>query len=234
MSEGPRLPHAKAASVAAALFEKWELTSLLADHSAACVVVGSVRRRLEEVGDLEIIAPLPAGWESRKLAAADDPLFRRINATMSNPWTDEANGLFVTERITTEPGGPDPIGQAVRGLKPGFLAASLIVEPWDGVSIPVQVYRYSPDNRGWLLIERTGPRDFGMWFLGQWKRRFGIPLGDAGRPASVKGHLIDVASKVVSVPTEEEAFRLAGIQPVPPERRDAFMQHLQSAREAQR
>jgi len=231
MSEGPRLPHAKASAVAAALFEKWDLSGLLPDHSAACVVVGSVRRRRDEVGDLEIVAPVPPAAPGRKLTSADDPLFRRINASMSNPWVDESNALFFA---TASDAGPEPIGTAVRGLKPGFLACSLIIRPWPDVEIPCQIFRYTPDNRGWLLIDRTGPRDFGIWFLWRWKVRYGIPVADEQRRASVDGHLVDAGGNVISVPTEQEAFRLAGVPYVPPEQRDTFMARQQAAREALR
>lgn len=232
MSEGPRLPYAKAAAVAEALFEKWDLSGLRPDHQPTCVVVGSVRRRRDEVGDLEIVAPLPVGWQTRKLTPADDPLFRRIDATMQNRYVDESNALFYA-RSNETPAAP-PIGTAVRGLKPGFLACSLILRPWEGTEIPCQVYRYTPDNRGWLLIERTGPRDFGIWFLWRWKVRFGIPVADESRRASIDNHLVDAGGKVVSVATEEEAFRLAGERFVPAEERDAFVMRQQVSREVLR
>lgn len=234
MSEGPRLPHAKASSVAEAIFSKWELSGLLPDHSAACLAVGSVRRKRDEVGDLEIIAPLPVGWQTRKLTAADDPLFRRINSTMSNPYRDGSMSSLFSVPKDDLPGGNGVMGTAVRGLKPGFLACSLILRPWAGIEIPCQVYRYTPDNRGWLLIERTGPRDFGIWFLWRWKVRFGIPVADEGRRASIDNHLVDATGKVVSVPNEQEAFRLAGERYVPPEERDAFMARQQVSREVLR
>lgn len=234
MSEGPRLPRSKAISVAEALFAKWDLWAELADRSAACRVVGSVRRRRDEVGDLEIVAPLPVGWQTRKLTPADDPLFRRINATMSNPYRDGSMASLFAEPRSDLPGAECVIGTAVRGLKPGFLACSLLLRPWKGIEIPCQVYRYTPDNRGWLLIERTGPRDFGVWFLWRWKVRFGIPVADETRRASINNHLVDAGGKVVSVATEEEAFRLAGERFVPAEERDAFVMRQQVSREVLR
>ncbi|MFN0133449.1 MAG: hypothetical protein ACKVW3_13095 [Phycisphaerales bacterium] len=181
MSEGPRLPLTTASKVAQVLFERWELSGLLPDHSAANLVVGSVRRRRDEVGDIELAAPLPGGWETRKLSPSDDPLFRRINETMSNPWRDESTPLFGAQQTVPD----QPLGYAVRGLKPGFLACSLVLRTRIGIELPCQIYRYTPKNRGWLLIERTGPRDFGKWFLWRWKLQHGIPVGnDRARPAS--------------------------------------------------
>ena len=230
MSEGPRIRHQEAVAVAEELRRRWNLARGSAVLSSHCFVVGSVRRQRAEVGDLEIVAPLPACWRTMKLAAADDPLFQRINATVTNPWRDEAAPLFAAE----SPAPEQPLGSAIRGLKPGFLACSLVLQPWPGIEIPCQVYRYTPENLGWMLIERTGPRKFGMWFLGAWKRRYGIPIGVDGRQASIDNHLVDGGGRVVPVWSEEEAFRLAGERYVPPEDRDAFMARLQASREALR
>lgn len=221
MSEGPRLPHAQASDVAAAAFRRWELSGLLADHSAACVVVGSVRRRLPTVGDMEIIAPLPPGWETKKLTPAEDPLFRRINSTMSNPFRDGSMASLFAVPQDDLPGGNGIMGTAIRGLKPGFLACSLVLRPWQGIEIPCQIYRYTPQNRGWMLIERTGPAEFGKWFLWRWKVRYGIPI--ATHQASINNHLVTASGQVVPVVNEEEAFRLAGEQYVPPEERDRYV-----------
>lgn len=234
MSEGPRLPHSKAAAVAAAIFEKWELSGLQPDHSASCVVVGSVRRKRDEVGDIEIVAPLPIGWNARKLTPADDPLFLRINSTMTNPYRDGSMASLFSVPKDDFPAADGVMGTAMRGLKPGFMACSLVLRPWKGIEIPCQIYRYTPDNRGWVLIERTGPRDFGVWFLWRWKMRFGIPVKDENHRASIDNHLVDASGRVVSVSNEQEAFRLAGERYIPPEERDVFMARLRASREALR
>lgn len=230
MSEGPRIELSRAVEVAEVLFERWKLSS--AERYPGCMVAGSVRRMEPEVGDLEIVAPLPRGWDYRKLGPEVDELFGAINATVDNPWSDESAPLFAT--TTTATPSPVVLGSALRGLRPGFLACSLLLRPWPGLEIPCQVYRYTPENFGWMLIERTGPREFGMWFLGQWKRRYGIPVGVEGRQASINNHLVNAAGDVVPVPTEAEAFRLAGMAWIAPHDRDVFMQRLQASREALR
>lgn len=230
MSEGPRVRHSEAVAVAEELFQRWDLSGGNAGESSRCFVVGSVRRQRADVGDLELVAPLPTATRGRATSPSDDPLFSRINATVTNPWRDEAAPLFAAE----SPAPGQPLGSAIRGLKPGFLACSLVLQPWPGIEIPCQVYRYTPENLGWMLIERTGPRKFGMWFLGAWKRRYGIPIGVDGRQASIDNHLVDGGGRVVPVWSEEEAFRLAGERYVPPEDRDAFMARLQASREALR
>lgn len=197
MSTGARLPLEKALRVAEFLYDAWRLSP------RECVVVGSVRRGRPDVGDLEILAPLePRG---------DDTLCRVVQATME----PDSASLFAAS------GSRDRyLGRVERGLKPGFLAASLVVRPW-GIEIPVQIYRYEPENLGWMLIERTGPADFGRWFLGQWKKAWGIPAGEHGRPASIDNHLVDAQGRRVPVPTEADAFRMIRSVEIPPRDRDA-------------
>lgn len=229
MSEGPRLPLGQADRACAALLDRWGMTELLADHTPACMVVGSVRRRCVDVGDLELVAPLPPAWQEKKIGPAEDGLFRRINATMRNPWRPPTENLFLVNAPDV-PQSADPIGVAVTGLKPGFLLANLRLEPKHLAvrELACQVYRYTPQNRGWMLIERTGPKSFGKWFLWKWKQAFGIPVGDARFKASVENHLVNLDGKVVPVHDEAEAFRLARVNPVPPEHRDDFMERLQA------
>jgi len=199
MSEGPRIPIERADALAAYLFERWSL------DRRTCHVVGSVRRRRDWVGDLELLAPLePKGAD-------------RLCATIEG--TVQATGLFAGS-------GPPPIGRVVSGLKPGFKACSLVVRLKDGVEIPVQVNRAGPENFGWAMIKCTGPREFGMWFLQKWKEHWQIPVGDEKHQASVDGFMVDSSRRVVPVPTEADAFRLAGLQLIDPHRRDAFMDQI--------
>lgn len=232
MSEGPRIPLAAAQSVAATLISRLGLSTIDGGQKDAIGIVGSVRRLRDHVGDLELIAPLPPKWESKQIAPPQDDLFMRINGLMSNPWCDQAAPLFSSG--TGMAVAQAPIGRAIRGLKPGFLACSLVLTPWEGVELPCQIYRYTPHNRGWMAIERTGPTEFGRWFLGRWKVRFGIPLGDPLRPASVRNHLVNTTGRYVDVPSEQEAFRLVGERFIPPHDRDEFAARLQASREALR
>lgn len=217
MSTGPRFGIAIADRLCAVLVKEW---------GASLEPVGSVRRRRSEVGDLELIAPLPEGWERKGFAAADDPLFRVINATMENPWSE--GGLFGDSVVVPE----NPMGRVERGLKPGFRAASLrLFAGASRTEIPCQIYRYTPQNRGWMQIERTGPREFGIHFLVKWKQRYSIPRE---KQASVDNHLIDVLGSVVHVPSEEVAFTLAGMRAIPPEERDEYAERGKAAWEARR
>ena len=183
--------------------------------------------RIALASALQVAEALFDRWGLREVPDAEqDPLFRRINATMKTPWTGPAS-LFAPPIETRE-----PVGRIVRGLKPGFLAASLLVEPWEGVALPVQVYRYTPRNRGWMLIERTGPADFGRWFLWRWKVAHRIPVGDETRRASIDNHLVDAFGTVVPVADEAQAFRLAREAFIPPEHRDEVARRWAQERSA--
>lgn len=208
MSSGPRIDWNAAKKVAETICREWSLPANEA-------IVGSVRRMRDTVGDLELVAPHEP--------ESSDRLFRAINRRMSNPWQDTRAGLFAPQVETFE-----PMGRIEKGLKPGFLAASLVLTPWQGVELPCQVYRYTPASEGWVKLMRTGPREFGMWFLGKWKARHGIPLGRDDRPACVNGHLVDADGKVVSVPTEVDCFMRAQIPVIDPWKRDEFAERLQA------
>jgi hypothetical protein len=198
---------------------RWTLGKGLNVAHAACIkwgldptdaIVGSLRRRAEDIGDIELVCPA---------AHADrDGLFRRVNTTMANPWQDESAALF--ERTVI----PDALmGRIERGLKPGFLAASLVLTPWPDQEIACQIYRYTKANEGWVRLMRTGPREFGMWFLGKWKDRFGIPKGVEHAKACIDGHLVDSAGQVIAVETEAAAFAFIQVPFIEPQLRSAFV-----------
>ena len=208
MSTGPRINIADAQRLAAWLFKHWVL------DPKTCFVVGSVRRQCDTVGDIEIIAP--------RRDKKDDPEFERISATMEG----------TVSRSMFDAPAAQPIGRAIKGLKPGFLAADLELDTRTVGAFPVEVYRYGPDNFGWIMLMRTGPADFGEWFLGRWKDAHGIPRGDSRFRGSIDGHLVDASCQVVPVRTEEEAFARIGVKFVPPERRSAYIEHIKAGRVA--
>lgn len=211
MSAGPRIPLARALAAAEMAMRLWGMAA------PACAVVGSARRGKAEVGDIELIAPVPevltreydAFEEPEPVTEANDPLYAIIAASVRH------------EPDLFNPNPPQPVARAIEGLKPGFLAAKLEVRlaAPPAVTVPVQVYRYTPTNRGWCELMRTGPSEFGQEFLYRWKQRYGI-TGE-GR-ASIDGHLVDAHRVRVPVPTEADCFRLSGMPFIPPEEREAF------------
>lgn len=209
MSEGIRVPLHQMQAAAASLVERL--------GSGSVVVVGSIRRQRPMVGDIELVARLPGGDVKH---ADQDPLFRAINGMVSNPMREPAETLFAAPAAPL-PGRP--IGSAISGLKPGFRALSLMLTPREGPQIPCQIYRSTPRNHGWVMVQRTGPREFGIAFLADWKRAYGIPLGSEAHRACIDGHLVDAQGAVVEVPTEEDAFRLCRRKWIDPDLRDVHM-----------
>lgn len=209
MSTGTRMPITLALAAAEVLAREWKMST------PACEVVGSARRGRLEVGDLEFLTPLPPDPKR------DDPLYEAILATCNG----QPQQLFGEQR--------PQFTEVVEGLKRGFLLASLRVQLRLGAEgeapaiVPVQIFRYTPENRGWQQIMRTGPREFGIWFLQEWKRQFGIQSG----PASVDGHLVDSYLKRVPVADEHECFAKIRHEFIPPEQRDGFALARMDSRE---
>lgn len=227
MSDGPRMTLIQAERFAEAFLRRIGFESIAAAEQAGIEIVGSLRRRRDSIGDLDFIAPLPRVPEGRKIEAHDDPLFRAINAIVDNPAVDERNSLFVAMPKTD-----GAIAAALKGLSPGFRACELqvVAVNWQLV-VKVNVYRYDAANYGWVKLHRTGPQEIGPWFLGRWKKAYGIPTGDERRQASKDGYLIDAGSNVVPVASEEEAFRLIGSNYVFPEARDRMCEGLRVRQE---
>jgi len=222
MSDGPRIPLAAAEAFVLAIFQRrLGFASIEEAAREGVEVVGSIRRRRPDIGDIEIIAPMPRAADPEKVQSSEDRLFRELNLCVSNPWVDGSGSLFAEKPDTSR-----SFGVAVRGLKPGFKAASLQLKAY-GVEVGLDVFRFDALNAGWVKLCRTGPSEFGRWFLGRWKERQGIPVGDPARKASVDGYLVDSRGQIVPVATEEEAFRLIGSNFVAPDRRDAMCEAMQ-------
>lgn len=199
MSTGDRLPLIDALLAAECIAGMWGL------DREACPLVGSARRRAITVGDLEFIAPLPA-------PGVRDELFDRMDLTMGT------GGLFGE--------GTVPVAKPLKGFKRGFGYCDTLVDVTNqatgqGFAIRVQIHRYAADgsNRGWIELMRTGPAEFGQFFLRAWKARHCIA---PELEASIDGHLVNAARQRVPTPTEADAFRCCGLEPVEPTRRDAF------------
>lgn len=206
------------------------LTVWAVPEDKACAV-GSFRRGREELGDLDILMPMPAAPSGGKWGWSDDPVFVAINATMSNALASAPDALFAPAPPTVA--DPVIVGRSEKGLKPGFKEASLVLNPWSGRELKVQIFRATAAGFGWAMVHRTGPENFGPWFLGQWKKRHGIPLNDDHRKASIDGCLVDHAERIVPVWTEEACFMACGLPFIPPADRDGYVENLRKrAREA--
>lgn len=205
-----RLPLPLAKHVAA------RLMSHLGLSEPESMVVGSVRRECSDVGDIELIAPLPAPDE-------EDKLYARLRNIL-DPASDDGDAPMLFGRGT--PAGPQvaTVGKAIRGLNPWFKYCKF--ELWlrpdkyelpEGVrSIGVDIFRYAAGastNRGWIEIMRTGSAEFSHQFLRAWKIIRGITGEGDG---SKDGFLADETGTIRSTPNELAAFGLVGFVWVPP------------------
>lgn len=182
-------------------------------------VAGSIRRGRMVVGDADLLAPLPAPGRER-----EDRLCQAILTWFT--WRGKPGGLF-SPRLPES--GHGSMGWIERGCTPGFRFACLVVvdRAADGsvLEMPIQIQRYAPGplgNFGYQLLLRTGPAEFGMMLLERYRRRRdGTAAG--GPRAADGGYLLDARGSAVPTPTEECVFALAGMDYVPPERRDGSL-----------
>ncbi len=166
----------------------------LAGHEVA----GSIRRERSLVNDVDLVAPLPP-------QTGPDDAYNAIAALCDVP----GQGLFKPA---------DPLGEAVEGAHPFFRYCSLRIR-LKGGELPVQIHRYDPGelgNHGWILLMRTGPKEFGQAFLAHWRRVHALR---AQAVASDLGYLRLADGTPVPTPTEERAFERAELEYVPPARR---------------
>lgn len=154
-------------------------------------IAGSIRRGRPQVGDIEIVA-IPR-FEERK-RAAQGTLFGPERA----PRTERASLLW---------DAVDALGVTCTKRGPVYRQFT-----WRGVR--VDVYTCERGNWGWILFHRTGP--------GYLRAKIGSMLVDQGF-AAVDGWIWDargLSIDRVETPEEDDVFRLLGIAPLSPERRD--------------
>lgn len=209
MSTGTRIPLPRALDAARQLCELWGM------RAPECMIVGGIRRRRQDVGDIDLVAPLPpALWSGTETEAHEDALYDSIAATVELRPRDRS--LLEPEPVP----GPKIIGREVKGLTRGFRCAELSIDVPGMGAVAVQVSRYTRRNRGWIELMRTGPGELGRWFLARWKVHHQIP---ASREASVKGHLVDGRGNIIVVEDERDCFKYCGLEWVAPEDRDEWM-----------
>jgi len=167
-------------------------TALVADLEPFCVriaVAGSIRRRKEMVGDIEIVViPRyePVG------------LFGDMQANALWAHLHDAGDRY----------------RFVKGDKPDGRYYQLTLPAHDDLQL--DLFLAQPDNWGWILLMRTGSAAFSAGVLGEWKRRRG---SGKDQPGSIDGRLVDHAGQVVPTPDEETVFALVGRAAIPPEGR---------------
>lgn len=219
-----RIPLAVAQTIGMRLMQTWGL------KEPEAMIVGSVRRERPDVGDIEMIAPMPAVGE-------EDRLYKTLRDTLApvDPEPEPVN-LFAA---SAKPAPRNYIGRVLKGLRPGFksMDAEIKTAVWDPIirevgtpptfepyvaEIKIQLSRYTAgpvSNRGWYEIRTTGSADFGQAFLTLWKAARGIPKE---REGSIDNYLVDERGEKRHTPTEFDAFRLVGLIWVPPHLRTGW------------
>jgi hypothetical protein len=202
MSDGPRLPRKLALAAAERLVRELGF-HLDPDGGLIC---GSLRRDRQQVGDIDLVAALPAPGGADRLCKAITERF---------VWRAKPGMLFTSDL-------GHAMGWITEGAHAWFKACRLVlVDPAAG-EINVEIHRYTPGpsgNRGWIELMRTGPVEFTRWLIVKHKMRQGISRdGDASRDA----FLVDGAGKAIPTPTEREVFRVMNLDYIAPERRDEF------------
>jgi len=154
-------------------------------------IAGSIRRNRPQVGDIEIVA-IPR-FDDRPRAA---------QATLFEPERPPRS-----ERVSRLWEAVDALGVAYAKRGPVYRQIS-----WRGVR--VDLYTCERGNWGWILFHRTGP--------GYLRAKIGSMLVARGF-AAVDGWIWDargLSIDRVETPEEEDVFRLLGIPPLTPDRRD--------------
>lgn len=212
-----RLPLADADRLA-----DWLMDRLWPDDREGVMVVGSVRRRKETVGDLEFVAPKPAKGEP-------DPLLERIQAYF--PPEGRAVRPGKTACLFDEPPAvpaAKPLGVLLMGGGECFGLARLRLNlVKSGQAFQVEIYRYVPGpmgNRGWITAIRTGPGEFGRMLMRRWTVMRAPHGADANwsTSASEDGFPLDHNGARMPCPTEELVFQMCRWPWVRPEMRDDF------------
>lgn len=203
MSDGPRFSRTQALGVVAFLRSAWSM------DERHCPVVGSVRRGERDVGDVELIAPVPDQADADSLyqrIARNCPRSQTINAGLFDGGLDARR----PEQVWCEP---------LAGVKERFLEARMRVTLWEidtkrEYTVPVQIFRYTRINRGWVELMRTGPAGFGKALLARWRRVHG--LGD--QPCSKDGCL-QLPGGPAQTYSETDVFRMADLPFIEPHHR---------------
>jgi DNA polymerase/3'-5' exonuclease PolX len=154
-------------------------------------IAGSIRRQRPLVGDIELVA-IPR-FEDRR---------RTVQGTLF-----DSERAPASERVNLLWEAAEALGVAFTKRGPVYRQFS-----WRGAR--VDVYTCERGNWGWILFHRTGP--------GYLRAKIGSMLVAQGL-AAVDGWIWDargLSIDRVETPEEADVFRLLGIPPLPPDRRD--------------
>lgn len=192
-------------------------------------IVGSLRRGKQQVGDIELLAAMPAPDQADPLFEILADRFYDPNPTLEAPAKLAQPALFapatpaagIAQRPVEARRG-ERIGLPVKGLRSHFRYCQLALELKRPERIVhLDIWRYDPGeqgNRGWIEMIRTGPSDFGQVMLARWKE----VRGPSEFPASEDGYPLSAMGMRLPVPTEPDVFKLLVLPHVPLHARDTY------------
>lgn len=209
MSDNPPIPLACADALITQLLAPWGL------KEGGYTIAGSVRRRQDAIGDIDLLLPKPPDDEP-------DAFYEKARETTLEP---AGSGLFAeaeNQRHT--------IARPIKGFRPHFAYCQLeIAVAWSQLrGIPIQttvridISRYRPDERGWMTLVKTGSAEFSTACLTWWKYINGTK--GSATPGMQGFTLVTPQGKPVPTTSEGAAFRACRLLWVEP--------HLRTGEEA--
>ncbi len=200
-----------------------ELISQLERFCEDIRVAGSVRRRREMVGDIEIVI-LP------KLQ--DAPIVNQLSMLDTLP--DAAvevpvkNLTFTALNEMTSLYGGDWFRLSLYGKKNGQKYKKFEIRGPNRKWIQIDMFFANADNIGLIYLMRTGPWEFSKHMLSGSKDKGALPDGYV-----CKGGHIYKDDHLIPIPTEKELFDITGYQYLAPMARDKWQHVLLPQSQAQ-
>lgn len=195
------------------------LRNVARQHAERAVVVGSVRRERETVGDLELLV--------------EPALSERRQGDMFGPTETFHDTQAVVDAMLE-----DDDGRAVVKAGPRFAQLRLGDHPAleeDRPKLDV-FFQHPPASWGALLVIRTGPAELGRYLVTKLREKgWRNHRGAVWKPAANLNRTVAPTTEIdgdpfirVSTPTEEAYFEACEVEYVPPERRDDLVENLRT------
>jgi DNA polymerase/3'-5' exonuclease PolX len=181
---------ARAEQIARSLIEE------MSPYCGRCEIAGSVRRRKEEVKDIEIVATPMIETEYVQEGLFTEP----VETNLLYKWAAKRSGIHWIKPGVSQivPWSIKPDGKYWRGLLP------------QGIKLDLFIADHT--NFGLIYVIRTGCAEF-TTALVTYAKRVGIP--------SVDGRLIR-DGQPVETPDEHTVFSILGLEYVEPEQRTSY------------
>lgn len=164
----------------------------MAPHAERIKVAGSLRRRKDEVGDIEIVM-IPKIYREKNLLGEEGPRFDTVQ-----------KGIDSYIECETYPGRKPALERLNDGDRHIKLRETIV-----GIQIDLFVVR-PPAEWGPIFSIRTGSADF--------SRRLMVALRNRGMRCE-EGRVLDMHNRLVPCPEEKDFFKAAGVPMIDPVKR---------------